>query len=46
MRRGPKFKKFGEIVAATTGSSLLLDCRLAVDRRDANGCAFETNNNN
>ena len=37
MRRGPKFKKFGEIVAAAIGSSLLLDCRLAADRRDANG---------
>ena len=37
MRRGPKFKKFGEIVAAATSSSLLLDCGLAADRRDANG---------
>ena len=46
MRRGPKFKKFGEIVAAATGSSLLLDCRLIAYRRDANGCAFETDNNN
>ena len=46
MRRGPKFKKFGEIVAAAIGSSLLLDCRLAVDRWDANGCTFETDTNN
>ena len=46
MRRGPKFKKFGETVAAAIVSSLLLDCSLAVDRRDANGCSFETDNNN
>ena len=46
MRRGSKFKKFGEIVAAAIGSSLLLDCRLAADRHDANGCAFETDNSN
>ena len=46
MRRGPKFKKFGEKFATATGSSLLLDCRLAADRWDANVCAFETDNNN
>ena len=46
MRRGPKFKKFGEIVTAAIGSSLLLYCGLVADMWDANGCAFETNNNN
>ena len=46
MRSGPKFKKFAEIVVAAIGFSLLLDCRLAAGRQDANGCAFETDNNN